>query len=82
MKALEMGMECIVSSNTAAAEYVERVERGHVFKQGDINSLIEVCRKIDEGSNMPLRGKHIMFNSEDVYFEELIERYNMALEKI
>lgn len=43
IKALSVGIPCLVSSNTAAAEFVTNGENGYIFQQGDFSSLEKVA---------------------------------------
>lgn len=45
IKALALGIPCIVSSNTAAEHYVCNGKNGYVFKQGDFLSLSKVAKE-------------------------------------
>lgn len=64
MKALEAGIPCLVSSNTAAEKYVINGKNGYIFKQGDFSSLKAVAE-------MKISGKKIEKKETRNYLNDL-----------
>lgn len=49
---LSVGVPCIVGDKTAAAELIENGINGLIFETGNINSLIEAIKKVEEDSEI------------------------------
>lgn len=69
VRALNAGIPCLVSSNTAAEDYVIEGENGFIFEQGD---LIDLINKASLTYNLTPFGKTL----DDNYIQKIIGAFN------
>lgn len=75
VKALSYGIPCLVSSNTAAMEYVKQ-DNGLIFEQGNYNELMKKAEIVE---NIKPNFYDDIFNSSDKYINKLYEFYNLSM---
>lgn len=73
IKALSNGIPCIVSSNTAAEDFVLDGFNGYVFEQGNLNSLISKAKLISK-----IEGNIFNCKMNNKYIERLIYIYETS----
>lgn len=76
VKALSCGIPCLVSSNTAATQYVHE-GNGLIFEQGNITDLIKKAKQIETIN--PVNGFSDTFTGTEKYIGNLLNIYNSLL---
>lgn len=73
IKALMSGIPCLVSSNTAAADYIRDGENGFVFEQGNCRDLLNKSKDV-----LSVSGKNNDINVSE-YIEKIVKIYSVEV---